>query len=247
MILRRVYPKIAPMRPNQSLRPAAPVNTGRTATPAAPFNNPAAPPSGGSPATPATPGSGSPWESDPILQQIRAQVASNIANAEASSLAQRQKALIQFGYDPTLNSLYGDANTSAAAQKNPFSTLAQLLRAHTENQTNLNESYNKNNLFYSGHRGQALEQEGTNYLQNQSNAQNALQALLTGIQGNLTNFRTGQQGNLTQGMQDAYNRWLSTHPTLSGPSTPGMSAIHPTATSPVLSNLRNSLKRGRVY
>src|SRR5690348_11047231 len=121
------YAKPAPALPKpvaQPLKRATPA-----AQPGATQTQPAGtPPPGNIGAGPGAP-PGSPWDSDPVLQQIRAQTQANIANAQAQALASRQKSLIQFGYDPVLASLYGDAATTEAAKNNPFSTLAQLAHA----------------------------------------------------------------------------------------------------------------------
>jgi hypothetical protein len=150
------------------------------------------------------------FSGDPILAQIQALALQNNAAAEASATAQRQKALIAFGYDPALQSLYGDQNTSSAAQQNPFSTLANLGRQHTQRQTALNQNLNQHNLFYSSYRGQQLQNEGTQYLGEQAAAQQALQGQLDAIQNNLLSERQNSQQQVSQAYQDAYSRALQT-------------------------------------
>src|SRR6266542_3579956 len=63
---------------------------------------------------------GAAWESDPVLQQIKALQQANVASAEASALAARQQALINFGYSPELDTLggYGDVGTAGKAKGN---------------------------------------------------------------------------------------------------------------------------------
>src|ERR1041385_3412251 len=82
---------------------------------------------------------------DPIVQQVQALQMQNVAAAQASFEAQKQRALMQFGYDPALAGQYGSAANEQAARNNPFSTSANLARQHTERQHNLNENLNKGN------------------------------------------------------------------------------------------------------
>src|SRR6266487_5305415 len=159
---------------------------GRTARSRLPATRRAAPaPVQPQPAQPQLPD----WQADPVLQRIQAQQQASLAQAQTAAIAQRQQAEIGFGYDP--NYAYADENTRQAAQQNPFSTLAQLLQGHQRAGTNIDEGYNKQNLFYSGHRAQALGDEAQNYLQNQYNAQQGLQRQLTGISSNLLAAQTG--------------------------------------------------------
>lgn len=152
-----------------------------------------------------------PWESDPVLQQIRGMQAANVAAAEAQAQAARQQALISYGYDPALEAqgVYGDAGTAGSAKANPFSTLSSLSQQHQQRQKNLNESLNKANLFYSSTRGTQLGQEGQQYLGEQYQAGQKLQSVLGQIaQGRLGAQQTAQ-GDITQGTQQAYDRWLN--------------------------------------
>lgn len=148
------------------------------------------------------------YSADPILQQIRALTARNDASAQAGNLAARKQALESYGYDPALKGLYGDPGTQGTAQQNPFSTLAILARAHTQRQTDLNQNYNKANLFYSSARGQALQNEGTQYLGEQAGAAQKLQDFLTGLASSLAAEQQGSQQQIVQAEEDAYNRAL---------------------------------------
>jgi hypothetical protein len=163
------------------------------------------------------------WASDPILQQIQALGQQNQASAEAGALAQRQQALIAFGYDPTLGGEYGDANTQAAAQQNPFSVLKNLQRQHEQRQTSLNENLNKANLWFSGYRGTQLQNEGTQYLSEQASANQALQGSLGGIAANLLAARQSGQQQVQQGEQDAYTRYLQQQLATAGAPRPPVS------------------------
>lgn len=149
-----------------------------------------------------------PWAADPVLQQIKNLQQANVAAAEAQAVAARNQALINFGYDPGMASIYGDAGTAGSAKANPFSVLSQLQHAHELTQRNLNENLNKSNLFYSGYRGQQLGEEGRNYLGQQYTAGQNLQSLLGQINEKKLGAQQTAQGAITQGNQDAYNRWL---------------------------------------
>jgi len=150
-----------------------------------------------------------PWESDPVLQQIKSMQQANMAAAEAQAMAARQQALINFGYSSQLGSLYGDAGTQGAAQANPFSVLKQLDERHKLRQKGLNEALNRSNLFYSSTRGEQLGQEGQQFLGEQYQAGQKLQSLLGQInQGKLGAQQSGQAA-ITQGTEDAYTRWLN--------------------------------------
>lgn len=167
--------------------------------------------SGGTP-----PGGGSggqetsaPWESDPVLQQIKGLQAANIATADAQALAARQKALINFGYSSELGNLYGDQGTQGAAQANPYSVLKELENSHNLRQKNLNEGLNRSNLWYSSTRGAKLGEESKQYLGEQYDAGQKLQGYL----GELENAKLGAHQNAdaanAQASQDAYSRWLN--------------------------------------
>lgn len=211
------------LRTAQPRKPKRPIPTGRTAT-AAPNTKGAfqsaltnlatisggTPPGGGAggaggqqdPNTPA-------WESDPILQQIKAYQASNIAAADAQAHAARQQALINFGYSAQLGALYGDQGTKGAAEANPFSILKELENNHNLRQKNLNENLNKANLFYSSTRGQQLGQEGKQYLGEQYGAGQRLQSQLSELaNADLAAHQAGQ-GAINQAQQDAYERYLN--------------------------------------
>jgi hypothetical protein len=206
MALRPAAPKHRPLRSAMPVPPRRSLVPLRMATPAAPHVTPAPTQGGGVPA-PAPGVGGSDFSSDPILAQIRAMVQQNDAAAEASAGAARTQALIRFGFDPSMAGLY-DKNTAAAAQGNPFSVLAQLAHNHQARARNLDENMNKSNLFYSSSRGQAIGEEGRQYLGEQSSAQSSLQDLFGQIQGGLLSAHQANQDRLSQGSQDAYQRAL---------------------------------------
>jgi len=123
---------------------------------------------------------GTSFGDDPILAKVRALNSKYIQSAQASALAEKQRSLIDFGSPDLALQTIHDQNTARAAQQNPFSTLAQLLLGHNQNDLGINEDTNKRNLFYSSTRGFDLTNEGRGYLQRQSLAQNALEAGMRG-------------------------------------------------------------------
>lgn len=149
-----------------------------------------------------------PWESDPVLQQIRSLQAANIASADAQAQASRQQALINFGYSNALDGLYGDQGTKGSAQSNPFSVLAQLLHGHELQQRGLNDSYNKANLFYSSARAAGLGEEGQHYLGQQQEAADRLRGGLNDLENARLAAHSQANDAITQGMTDAQQRYL---------------------------------------
>ena len=145
---------------------------------------------------------------DPVLAQVKAYNQKLISSAEASALAEKQAALIQFG-DPTLAGKITDAKTAAAAKGNPFSVLATLLQSHLKNQQSIDNTRNASgNLFYSSTRGNDLTNEGRDYLGNQSNAQFQLMQALRGYDQSVTAAQETAAQNELQATQDAYARAL---------------------------------------
>jgi hypothetical protein len=147
------------------------------------------------------------FSGDPILARIRALNAQNISQAEASALAQRKRAEIGYGYDPTLT--YEDAATQEAARQNPFSALAQLLFGHTQRAGNLDESLNKSNLFYSGERAKQVGLEGRQYTLEQTNQQSQFQNTMDAIAQAVLQARMQAQQQETQAESDAYGRSIN--------------------------------------
>jgi hypothetical protein len=149
-----------------------------------------------------------PWQSDPVLQQITQLQQANLATAEAHALAARKEALINYGYDENLQSLYGDQGTQGSAQANPFSVLAQLAHTHEQRQTNLNQALNKANLYYSSYRGQQLGQEGQQYLGERAAAAQGLRSTLGGLSDAEVAAQQNAQNAIAAATQDAYQRYL---------------------------------------
>jgi hypothetical protein len=167
-----------------------------------------------------------------MLLQIRALSQQNVAGAQAAAAAARTQALEQYGYDPSLGSLYGDPTVAATAQANPTSTLAQLARANAARQTNINESLNRpgTNLFYSSTRGQQLAENAYAYQGEQQAAAQKLAEALSGISGSLAGTLGSEQGRVTDAETAAYQRALDY--ALANPVTPAAALAPPPPKKP---------------
>lgn len=218
----------------------------RTAQPGGGGSAPA-PPAPPSPVTPGA-GAGADYSGDPILAQIRALYGpggSYLTSAQGSYDEGRKRELINYGYDASLDSLYPDAATKAAAQANPYSILNQLSHANQQRETNLNEGYNKQNLFYSGHRGQALGENARAYGQEQYGASQGVQNVLRGLAGTLAGAQSEAQNQIIGAEQAAAGRatdfalqyGLGGGPPASGPARAAV------ASSPARAQARAALLR----
>jgi hypothetical protein len=150
-----------------------------------------------------------PWAADPILVQAQAAYQKQLADAEASALAQRQQLLVGYG-DPNLaNSLLGEGNPySQAAEQNPFSVLSNLRHGYEQEQTGLNEGLNRANLFYSSTRGNQLGELARGYQGQQAQAAGDIQSQLGGITSALLGSRQQGEQDLMGAQEGAYGRWL---------------------------------------
>ena len=154
------------------------------------------------------------FSNDPILVQVRALMASQIAAAKAQELAQTKQALVDFG-DPALAGqlLAGDKATALAAGSNPFSVTRQLRDSHDQNVLGIDEGRNKQNLFYSTTRAGDLTSEGKNYLQSQANSQTDLQHTIAAYHQATLMAQQQAAGQLLSAEEAAYMRalnwWLS--------------------------------------
>ncbi len=192
--------------------PATPTNQGVTAPGAQPVT-PVSQPPAAEPAQP-TPAAAPPtydYTTDPILQQIMASQQMAISQAQAQALAQQKQTLIAYGDPGLAMSLLNDKLTADAAAGNSTSTLAQLAAANASNVRGTNSAENKANLFYSSDRGYQLGLAQQAYLQNQSDASNAVQGTLGGISANLLAAEQAAWNAEAQAQEDAYNRALQ-HP-----------------------------------
>lgn len=145
-------------------------------------------------------------DSDPVLAQIKALNARQLAAARASAGAARKQEQIGYGYDQNLS--YEDDATKEAARQNAFSTLAQLLFNHGERAHGLDEALNKSNLFYSGERGRQIGLEGRQYTLEQSTAGQQHQQRMDAIAQMVLNAELQAQEREIQGSNEAYNRQL---------------------------------------
>lgn len=168
-------------------------------------------------------------DSDPILQQIRALAQSNDQQAQHAATAGKEQLLENYG-DPALASSLGlGSNVAGVAAQNPNSTLAQLLMGHNQNVNTIDQNDNKANLFYSSTRAHHLADEGRNYQTGRYNAEQNVRGQLGQIDQTLAQALAASQAQQIQGAADAYNRYLSTNPTLP-PGTETPAAAAPTDT-----------------
>jgi len=162
---------------------------------------------------------------DPILQQIRAIGQQHTQGAQGDELSGRKQALIAYGYDPSLDSLYPDENTREAAKQNPFSVLAIQKHDYGQRTTALEENLNKGNLFYSGARGTQLGENSRAYQQQQAGSYGVLNDTLGGLQRALLAARQEEADRNATGLAEAYGRYVP-------PDTGGM-ATQSESPSPV--------------
>jgi hypothetical protein len=172
----------------------------------------------GSPTTPQAAPLAVDLSQDPILQQIRAIGAQHTTGAQGDELAGRKQALIAYGYDPSLDSLYPDENTREAAKQNPFSVLATQKHDYAQRTTALEENLNKGNLFYSGYRGTQLGENARNYQQQQATSSGALNDTLSALQHALLSARQEEADRNASALAEAYGRYVP--PDTGGTPTP---------------------------
>jgi hypothetical protein len=121
--------------------------------------------------------------SDPAVAAAKGLSAKIRAQAQATALAKRKQAAIEYGSAEGLDKPLGKdfAGTQAAAAANPFSILKQQQHSYDLGTHDLEESLNNANLFYSGYRGQQLGEAAHGFQQNKYNAGNAYHGLLSDI------------------------------------------------------------------
>jgi len=121
--------------------------------------------------------------SDPAVAAAQGLAAKIRATAQASALAKRKQAAIEYG-DPT--GVEGiDATTSKAASDNPFSVLKNIEHGYTTGTRDLEEGLNSANLFYSGYRGQQLGEAARGYQNSRYQAATGFKGLMTDINDRL--------------------------------------------------------------
>lgn len=145
------------------------------------------------------------YSADPVLQSVRAAGARSRADAQASALAARKRLAILFG-DST--GIVDDTATAQAARGNPFSTLAEINRGYERDVKQTDEAYNKRNLFYGGHRGQALARALEGRQRGEYQARNTLMDTLGGVDRELAQALSAMTEREIQAENDAANRAL---------------------------------------
>lgn len=151
---------------------------------------PAAKPTAPTP-TPQQPGA-SPYDAsaDPILQQIRALTGKQRGDLESGARKGRTQLAIEYG-DESLARQYGGDSFAQAARDNPFSVAAELARSYQRGGREIDESYNQDNLFYSGARGQALTDLAFDYQRRSARAESEKQQRLSAITAELAQALAG--------------------------------------------------------
>lgn len=104
------------------------------------------------------------YAGDPILRQIRAMARSDFAQAQAEALKDRQRTLLEFGDVKLARSLFSRGGLTkeeraflqSVRANRPLSTLGRIRHDFTEATDTANEAFNKQGLFYSGHRLKGL-------------------------------------------------------------------------------------------
>lgn len=120
---------------------------------------------------------------DPAVAAAAGLAAKQRAMAQATALARRKQAAIEYG-DPS--GIAGiDEETQRAARENPFSILKNVDRSYETGTRELEEGLNAANLFYSGYRGQQLAEAARGYQQTKYDAANAFRGLMTDVDSSL--------------------------------------------------------------
>ena len=116
---------------------------------------------------------------DPAVMAAQGLAQKMRATAQASALAKRKQAAIEYGDPSGVEGI--DAGTAKAATDNPFSVLKNLEHSYKTGTRDLEEGLNSANLFYSGYRGQQLGEAARGQ-------QNALYQAGTGFKGLMTDI-----------------------------------------------------------
>lgn len=122
--------------------------------------------------------------SDPAVAMAAGLAAKSRALAQATALAKRKQAAIEYG-DPT--GIEGiDEQTAKAARENPFSILKNLEHSYQTGREDLEEGLNAANLFYGGYRGKQLGEAARGYEQARYGAGTQFRGLMSDINENLS-------------------------------------------------------------
>ena len=123
--------------------------------------------------------------SDPAVAAASGLAAKMRAMAQATALAKRKQAAIEYGETEGIEGL--DEATMKAARENPFSVTKRLQSGYETGVRDLDEGLNSANLFYSGYRGQQLGEAAKGFQQSKYNAATGFKGLLTDIGDQLAN------------------------------------------------------------
>ena len=147
------------------------------------------------------------YATDPLLQQVQALGTQSRQGAESQALALKKQTAIDYGDEALARSL-GDESTALAAKNNPNSVRAQLQKSYQDAQTDLENQYNEQNLFYGGARIKGLGDLAKTLTNEQAQAAGEQQKTLSGIEEQrLAAIRAADAADL-QAQQEAYNRAL---------------------------------------
>lgn len=160
------------------------------------------------------------YENDPVYQQIKALAQQSVADAEAQATASRKQLAIGLGDPGLANSLHLGADTAYAAQNNPYSTLANLLRGHVGNVKGINSGTNAANLFFSSQRGKELGAEQTGYGGQRADAASQAQGVLSQIAA----YLLAAKRQAAQSLLGAQGDWYHNHK--DDPLDPGTVALY---------------------
>ena len=128
-------------------------------------------------------GAGYDVNSDPAVAAAQGLAAKIRAQAQATALAKREQAAIEYGDPEGVQGI--SAKGSKAARENPFSVLKNLEHGYGTGLRDLEEGLNSANLFYSGYRGQQLGEAARGYQQSRYQAGTNFRGLMTDINDQL--------------------------------------------------------------
>jgi len=168
------------------------------------------------------------YSKDPVLVQIKAGSAKSRDEARAAELAARKRLAILFG---SAQGIVDDTGTAESAQGNTFSTLAEIARGYERAQKGTDEAYNKRNLFFGGHRGQALARLLEDRGRQEYGARQSVQDEIARLGRELALALSGFDARDAEAEADAANRAIARAQTY------GLDYGAPTAPSPIVSAL----------
>lgn len=181
-----------PMHRGTYRPPAKPIKTPKATAPRGPVAAQPTPSAAGvntqmtqAASSPYTGGTGSyDVSSDPAVAAAAGLSAKIRAQAQASALAKRTQAAIEYGDPSGVEGI--DEKSQQAARDNPFSVTKNLEHSYQTGTRDLEEGLNSANLFYSGYRGQQLGEAARGYQNSKYQAATGFKGLLTDINDQLT-------------------------------------------------------------